>query len=38
MTKLLELEKQQNKILDLFDLLHLTKDSDMLKENDNTNS
>jgi voltage-gated potassium channel len=38
MTKLLELEKQQNKILDLFDLLHLTKDSDKLKENDNTNS
>ena len=38
MTKLLELEKQQNKIMDLFDLLHLTKDSDKLKENDNTNS
>ena len=38
MTKLLELEKQQNKILDLFDLLLLTKDSDKLKENDNTNS
>ena len=38
MTKLLELEKQQNKILDLFDQLHFTKDLDKLKENNNTSS
>ena len=31
MTKLLELEKQQNKILGLFDQLHFAKDIDKLK-------
>lgn len=38
MTKLLELEKQQNIILDLFDQLNFAKDSDKLKENNNTSS
>ncbi len=38
MTKLFELEKQQNKILDLFDQLHFAKDIDKMKENNNTSS
>lgn len=38
MTKLLELERKQNKCLDLFDQLHLTKGVDKIKENDNASS